>query len=64
VREVGDQGWWLPAGRVDPGETFAKAALRETEEEAGVKVVLKGVLRVEHSLCTNLVARMRVVYYA
>ncbi len=29
---------------------FVLAAHRETMEEAGIKVVLKGVLRVEHSV--------------
>lgn len=28
-------GWEVPAGRVDPGETAAEAALRETVEETG-----------------------------
>ncbi len=28
-------GWEVPAGRVDPGETPAEAAARETEEESG-----------------------------
>ena len=27
--------WYLPAGRVDPGETLTRAAQREVEEEAG-----------------------------
>ena len=35
VRHV--EGWWsLPAGAVDPGETPAEAARRETLEEASV----------------------------
>jgi 8-oxo-dGTP pyrophosphatase MutT (NUDIX family) len=39
VRHVG--GWWsLPAGAVDPGETPAEAARRETREEASVEVDL------------------------
>jgi hypothetical protein len=25
VKEGCQQGWWLPAGRVDPGETFQEA---------------------------------------
>lgn len=57
------QGWWLPAGRVEAGETFEAAALRETREEAGVEVRLDGLVRVERSLVTNG-ARMRVVFTA
>ena len=44
-----NQPWHVPAGRAEPGETLAAAALRETLEEAAVPVVLDGVLRVEHS---------------
>jgi phosphatase NudJ len=43
------QGWYFPAGRVEPGETFAEAALRETREEAGVDIALEGILRIQHS---------------
>jgi phosphatase NudJ len=43
------QGWYLPAGRVEPRETLADAAVRETLEETGVAIRLDGVLRVEHS---------------
>ncbi len=43
------QSWYLPAGRVEPGETLAGAAVRETLEETGVPVVLDGVLRLEHN---------------
>lgn len=31
-------GWEIPAGRVEPGETPAAAAARETEEETGWRV--------------------------
>lgn len=57
------QLWYLPAGRVEPGESFAAAAVRETREEAGVPVNLVGVIRVEHSP-GPVGARMRVVFLA
>lgn len=43
------QLWYLPAGRVEPGETFVEAAHRETLEEAGIPIVVEGILRVEHT---------------
>lgn len=45
VHECCKQGWYLPAGRVDAGETFEQAAVRETREEAGIEVHLDGMLR-------------------
>src|SRR5688572_30153945 len=56
-------GWYLTAGRVERGETFAAAAVRETREEAGIPVRLVGVVRVEHSPHLHG-ARMRVVFLA
>jgi len=36
-----DCGWWgLPGGRIEPGETIRGSALREVEEETGLKVHL------------------------
>jgi len=32
--------WSLPKGKLDPGETFEQAAVREVEEEIGVRGVL------------------------
>ena len=32
--------WTFPKGKLDPGETFEHAAVREVEEEAGVRGVL------------------------
>ncbi len=36
------QLWYFPAGRVEPGQTFAAAAERETLAEAGVPVPVDG----------------------
>jgi phosphatase NudJ len=43
------QLWYLPAGRVEPTETFVEAAKRETLEEAGIPIELEGILRIEHT---------------
>jgi len=55
------QLWYVPAGRVEPGETFAMAAVRETLEEGGIPIRLVGVIRVEHSPQDHG-ARMRVIF--
>ncbi len=57
------QLWYLPAGRVEPGETFFAAACRETLEETGIPIRVVGVLRVEHSP-GRTAARLRVVFLA
>lgn len=57
-------GWYLPAGRVEPGETLHEAALREVREEAGLDVVLDGVYRVEHTVLESGGARVRVLFSA
>jgi 8-oxo-dGTP pyrophosphatase MutT (NUDIX family) len=64
VKETRNRGWWLPAGLVDPGEDFSQAAHRECLEEALIRIKLKGILRVEHSVYGPTHARMRVVFYA
>lgn len=55
-------GWYLPAGRVEPGETIAAAAIRETQEEAGVPIALDGILQIERSPRPDGTARMRILY--
>jgi len=57
------QLWYLPAGRVEPGESFAEAARREALEETGVPVELEGVLRIEHTP-GPLQGRFRVIFLA
>ncbi len=57
------QPWYLPAGRVEPGEAFAAAACCETLEESGVPVRILGILRVEHTPA-RAASRLRVVFLA
>lgn len=57
------QLWYLPAGRIEPGETIEAGAVREVREETGVPVVLTGILKVQHTLVPSG-ARLRVLYLA
>lgn len=41
------QLWYAPAGGLEPGESIAEAAIRETMEEAGVPIVPTGIVRVD-----------------
>lgn len=36
VRMSNDDGWIIPKGKIEPGETAREAAIRETREEAGL----------------------------
>jgi ADP-ribose pyrophosphatase YjhB (NUDIX family) len=47
--------WDLPAGYLDPGESFEQAARRETREEAGIEVELTALSGVYHSPAVNAV---------
>src|SRR5262245_60629830 len=57
------QRWYLPAGRAEPGETLAEAALRETLEETGVPIVLEGLLKLQHTPLRDS-ARVRALFLA
>ena len=59
-----DQLWYIPGGRVEPGETIEEGAIRETLEEGGIPVKLEGLLRVEHSPMPDGSARCRVFFLA
>eukprot|EP00030_Apusomonadida_sp_AF-17_P004640 a511382_14.p1 GENE.a511382_14~~a511382_14.p1 ORF type:complete len:364 (-),score=108.24 a511382_14:247-1299(-) len=63
VHEFASSGFWVPGGRVDPGEGLAAAAVRETLEEAGVRVRLTGLLRFETSPHSSSY-RIRVIFLA
>jgi 8-oxo-dGTP diphosphatase len=53
--EPGFGEWDLPAGYLDPGESFEMAARRETREESGIDVELLGLTGVYHSRPANAV---------
>ena len=65
VREAKhDQRWYVPAGRSEPGEHLDEAARRETDEEAGLPIILDGVVRIEHTPMPDGTARLRVIFTA
>lgn len=62
-QEFANQGFWLPGGAVDLRERLSDAAIRETIEEAGVDVELKGILAIEQTPHRGYV-RQRMIFYA
>lgn len=63
VEEINHRGWWLPGGFVECGDNHITTAIKETREEAGLTVKLKGILRVENEM-TRHGGRQRVIFYA
>ncbi len=43
-----DGSFYLPAGKVEKAENLMAAAVRETAEEAGVAIGLRGILGIDH----------------
>ena len=50
VQEFAKQGYWLPGGGLDEGESLAACAVREGIEEAGLAIDVKGLLQVGQRL--------------
>ena len=42
------QTWYLPSGGMEPGESIHDAAIRETKEEAGIRIAPRGLIGVDH----------------
>eukprot|EP00299_Pterocystis_sp_00344_P004671 c15943_g1_i1.p1 GENE.c15943_g1_i1~~c15943_g1_i1.p1 ORF type:complete len:185 (+),score=40.40 c15943_g1_i1:1-555(+) len=58
------KGWWMPGGFVEVKENFFKTAHAKTAAEAGIKIKLEGILRVEYTPLSDNQFRMRLVFYA
>ncbi|KAA8498153.1 8-oxo-dGDP phosphatase NUDT18 [Porphyridium purpureum] len=63
VQEYASSGYWLPAGKVNPGEDIQDAAQRITKEQTGMSIEITGILRASYTP-QDQIARMRVVYLA
>lgn len=57
--------WDLPKGRVEKGETFEEAAIREVEEETGIKELVIGdfIAKTYHVFKRNKNWKLKVTYW-
>ncbi|KAG2422965.1 hypothetical protein HXX76_015636 [Chlamydomonas incerta] len=49
VQERYGEGYWVPGGGVDPGESLVGGVVREAWEEAGARIKVTGILTLESS---------------
>ncbi len=62
VIEERDGTFYLPAGRVEPGENLVAAVVRETIEEANQLIGVLGLLAIDHDVITPQKLRLRFVF--
>ncbi len=46
IRRTDNNNWALPGGAMDPGETLTETAVREVEEETGIRCEVTGLVGV------------------
>ncbi len=62
VVEERDGTFYLPAGKVEPGENLVAAVVRETIEEANQLIGILGLLGIDHDVMAAERFRMRFVF--
>ena len=64
INETEDRGWYIPAGFLESGETFQDAAIRKAKDEAGIDIILKGILNISHQIQGDDNTKLNIVYFA